>query len=101
MGLSSFFFLLSSFFFLLSSFFLSSSSSSSSSSLSNGKIPAPLHQVSRPPGRRLSCVTFLAPEKEVVLEGGDTPLYRTIRTGDLKTMMAKRWRYREGTLQPS
>ena len=69
--------------------------------LSNGKIPAPLHQVSRPPARRLSCVTFLAPEKEVVLDGGKAPLYRTIRTGDLKMMMAKRWRYREGTLQAS
>ena len=68
--------------------------------LSTGKIPAPLHQVSSPPGRRLSCVTFLAPGKEVVLGGGETPLYRTIRTGDLKIMMAKRWRYREGTLQP-
>ena len=69
--------------------------------LSNGKIPAPLHQVSNPPGRRLSCVTFLAPEKEVVLHGGLTPLYRNIKAGDLKMMMAKRWRVREGTLQPS
>jgi len=69
--------------------------------LTNGHIPAPLHQVMRPTSRRLSCVTFLAPAKETVL----TPVncgervYKDISAGELKTLMAKRWRVREGTLQ--
>lgn len=66
---------------------------------SNGQIPAPLHQVTRPAARRLSCVSFLAPDKDLLLEGGSSPLYRSIRAGELKMMMAKRWRVREGTLQ--
>ena len=67
---------------------------------SNGKVPAPLHQVTSPATRRLSCVTFLAPDKDLVLApaGGDAPLYRSITAGDLKAMMAKDWRVREGTL---
>ena len=69
---------------------------------SNGKVPAPLHQVTSPRVRRLSCVTFLAPEPgqvlDPVLAEGATPLYRTVRAGELKMMMAKRWRVREGTL---
>lgn len=31
--------------------------------VTNGRVPAPLHMVTTPPLRRLSCVTFLAPPK--------------------------------------
>lgn len=31
--------------------------------LTNGRVPAPLHQVSAPPVKRYSCVTFMAPMK--------------------------------------
>ena len=31
--------------------------------LTNGRVPAPLHQVSGPPVKRHSCVTFMAPLK--------------------------------------
>lgn len=73
--------------------------------LTNGRIPAPLHQVSGPPVKRYSCVTFMAPLKDYVLDphplrnmGNLKRVYRTVVTSDLKEMMAKRWRRREGTL---
>jgi len=69
--------------------------------ISNGQIPAPLHQVTAPEARRLSCVTFMAPPKDLVLRPlnqAGPRVYRDVTVGDLKMMMAKRWRHREGTL---
>jgi len=73
--------------------------------LTNGRVPAPLHQVSGPPVKRHSCVTFMAPLKDYVLDphplidtGNMKRMYRSVVTRDLKEMMAKRWRRREGTL---
>jgi isopenicillin N synthase-like dioxygenase len=73
--------------------------------VSNGRVPAPLHRVTSPPSRRQATVTFLAPTKETVLEplvvaGEAGPLYRSVGVRELKEMMAKRWRWREGTLTP-
>jgi len=73
--------------------------------VSNGRVPAPLHRVASPPARRQAAVTFLAPAKETVLEplvvrGEAGPVYRSVGVGELKEMMAKRWRVREGTLTP-
>jgi len=72
--------------------------------MTNGDVPAPLHQVCEPRTRRLSCVTFLAPSKDTVLRPQDQTLirkYKDCGVKELKEMMAKRWRVREGTILDS
>lgn len=75
--------------------------------LSGGRISAARHRVRRSPGvRRLSAVLFVAPDLDVKLKPlGDSqpvrPFSDTIMRGDLdvdtfKSVMGKRWRYREG-----
>lgn len=69
--------------------------------MTNGDVPAPLHQVLEPSTRRLSCVTFLAPSKDIVLRPKEETLvrkYKDCGVKELKEMMAKRWRVREGTI---
>ena len=87
--------------------------------VTNGQVPAPLHQVIDPEARRLSCVTFMAPPKVSICQVFSVQfcdhniskdlllrpmnevgprVYRDVTVKDLKMMMAKRWRHREGTL---
>jgi len=70
---------------------------------SNGLIPAPLHRVIAPKHRRHSAVVFLAPPKDLLLEPLSTlgpPVFRSLHVKELKEIMAKRWRVREGTFAP-
>lgn len=76
---------------------------------SNDRIPASLHRVSNPVDvetgrvkRRLACILFAAPEQEadispVVLSDYEVPSYKELTAGDLKVMVGRKWRYREGT----
>ena len=87
--------------------------------VTNGQVPAPLHQVIHPEARRLSCVTFMAPPKVSICQVFSVQfcdhniskdlllrpmnevgprVYRDVTVKELKMMMAKRWRHREGTL---
>jgi len=76
---------------------------------SNGRIPASLHRVNNPVDvetgrvpRRLACIMFAAPEQEadispVVVSDYEVPSYKELTAGDLKIMVGRKWRYREGT----
>jgi len=75
---------------------------------SNDRVPAALHRVHdvHVDGivpRRSSAVFFLAPRPDVALKpkliGEDeTPVYREVTAGDLKQLVGRRWKKREGTL---
>ena len=56
-----------------------------------------------PPKRRQSAVVFLAPPKGLLLQpflSNDVPVFKSLLVSELKDIMAKRWRVREGTLAP-
>lgn len=77
---------------------------------SNGRIPATLHRVvdprpteDAPSPRRTALVFFVAPEADTQLEPsliqpGEQPVYRTCTAEDLRSLIGRKWRYREGTL---
>lgn len=74
---------------------------------SNDRLSAVLPRVVDPPTtgdvvpRRNSAVFFVAPDMGAtlapVLRAGEKPKYKSIVVQDLKNLMAKRWRRREGT----
>lgn len=77
---------------------------------SNDRVPAALHRVSDSSAaaigvvpRRTSAVFFLAPKADAVLEPvtaakEEQPVYGTLTAGELKELVGRKWRYREGTL---